>query len=64
MNTINLVLMCILCTMIGFAIGNIWGKETMKRTLSELLQKMIDGLNHATKSLEKADKENKKESGV
>lgn len=64
MNTINLVLMCILCAMIGFAIGNVWGKETMKRTLSELLQKMIDGLNRATSSVEKVNKENKKESGV
>ena len=64
MNSINLVLRSILCTMIGFAIGNVWGKETMKRTLSELLQKMIDGLNHATSSIEKVNKENKKESGV
>lgn len=64
MNSINLVLMSILCTMIGFAIGNVWGKEIMKRTLSELLQKMIDGLNHATSSVEKVNKENKKESGV
>ena len=57
MNTINLVLMCILCVMIGFAIGNVWGKETMKRTFSELLKKMIDGLNLVAKASDEKKKE-------
>ena len=59
MNTANIILMCILCVMIGFAIGNIWGKETMKRTFSDLLKKMIDGLNMASKSFEKIKDDNK-----
>lgn len=34
----------ILCVMIGFAIGNAWGKATMKHLFSELLSKLTEGL--------------------
>lgn len=44
MNTANIFLMVILSAMIGFAIGNIWGKETMKRTMQELLNQIISGM--------------------
>ena len=47
MNTPNIVLMCILCVIIGFAIGNVWGKEVMKRTFSELLNKLTEGMKLA-----------------
>ena len=42
MTTVNLVLTILLSAMIGFAIGNVWGKETMKRTFSELLNKLTE----------------------
>lgn len=48
MNTINIVLMVILAAMIGFGIGNVWGKEVMKRTLQSLLEQMITGMKNAT----------------
>ena len=54
MNTVNLVLMIILSVMIGFAIGNVWGKETMKRLFSETLNKMIEGLK-ASQSIKKEE---------
>ncbi len=47
MNTANIVLMVILSVMIGFAIGNVWGKETMKRTIADLLNKLTEGLKLA-----------------
>lgn len=53
MTTVNIVLTCILCTMIGFAIGNIWGKETMKRTMSQFLNKLTESLKVAAKSNDK-----------
>ena len=59
MNTINMVLMIILSVMIGFAIGNIWGKETMKRTFAELISKLTEGLKIAAES---TGSQNKKES--
>lgn len=48
MNTVNIVLMMILCAMIGFALGNIWGKEVMKKTLSGLLKQLIEGMKSAS----------------
>lgn len=47
MSTINIVLMCILCTMIGYAIGNTVGKESMKRIFSHLLEELTKNLNMA-----------------
>ncbi len=44
MNSINLALMIILSAIIGFAIGNVWGKESMKRTISSLLNDLTKGL--------------------
>ena len=44
MSTLNIVLMAILCTIIGFAMGNIWGKESMKRIFSSMLDQMTKGL--------------------
>ena len=47
MDTVNIVLMMILCTIIGISIGNAWGKETMKRTMTGLLDQMIRGAQTA-----------------
>ena len=57
MNTINLILMLALCTMIGFGIGNAWGKETMKRTFNEVIKQLTNGM---TAAVEKANEEKKK----
>jgi hypothetical protein len=38
--------------MIGFAIGNAWGKATMKKMFSDLLQKLTDGLKLAANAAE------------
>lgn len=56
MDTPNLILSMILCVMIGFAIGNVWGKESMKRTFSELMNHLVEGLKMAS-----GKTENKKE---
>ena len=47
MNTVNIVLMVVLAAMIGFAIGNVWGKETMRRIMQGLINQIIDGLKTA-----------------
>lgn len=47
MDTVNLVLMIVLSAMIGFGIGNAWGKATMKHLFSELLNKLTEGLKLA-----------------
>jgi hypothetical protein len=40
MDTLNIVLMMILSVMIGFAIGNVYGKETAKK----MFQTLIDSI--------------------
>lgn len=50
MSTVNIVLMVILSAFIGFAIGNAWGKETMKRTLSNFITQITEGLKTAAGS--------------
>lgn len=57
MDTVNLVLMMVLCAMIGFAIGNAWGKATMKHMFSELLNKLTEGLKLAAGKTPDKDKE-------
>ena len=57
MGTVNIVLMCVLFAMIGFAIGNAYGKAVMKKTFSDLLQKLTEGLKLAAS----AEAEKKKE---
>ena len=57
MDTVNLVLMIILSAMIGFGIGNAWGKATMKHLFSELLSKMTEGLKLAAGKVPDKDKE-------
>ena len=47
MSTPNIILMIALSVMIGFAIGNVWGKETMKKLFSEILNKLTDGIKAA-----------------
>ena len=56
MTTINIVLMCVLCVMIGFAIGNVWGKEMMKKTFSDLMSNLTEGLKNAASAQTQADK--------
>ena len=56
MDTVNIVLMIVLAAMIGFAIGNVWGKETMKRTFTELISKLTDGLKLAASQAEQNKK--------
>lgn len=56
MDTANLVLMIILSAMIGFAIGNAWGKATMKHMFSELLNKMTESLRLAAGKVGEKDK--------
>lgn len=48
MDTLNIVLMMVLCVMIGFAIGNIYGKETMKKTFQSVIDNIVKGLKGAT----------------
>ena len=55
MSTVNLILMVVLSVMIGFAIGNVWGKETMKRIFSDLLQKLTEGLKVAASEQKKKE---------
>ncbi len=50
MDTVNIVLMILLSAMIGFAIGNAWGKETMKRVMTGLLDQMIRGVRKQTEN--------------
>lgn len=47
MDNVNQILMMVLCVMIGFGIGNAWGKATMKHLFSELLNKLTEGLKLA-----------------
>ena len=47
MSTVNIVLMAILCAMIGFAIGNIYGRESMKKTVASLFDSLTKGLKVA-----------------
>lgn len=47
MDTVNMILMMVLCAMIGFAIGNVCGKESMKRIFSTLLDQMLKGIQSA-----------------
>ena len=55
MNTANIVLMIVLAAMIGFAIGNAWGKEAMRRTLSGLLNQLIEGMKRASEGGNKGE---------
>lgn len=48
MDTLNIVLMMVLCVMIGFAIGNIYGKEAMKKTFQSVIDNIVKGLKGAT----------------
>lgn len=52
MDTVNIVLMIVLSVMIGFAIGNVWGRESMKRTMSGLLEQLTKGISAAAKQRE------------
>ena len=40
MNTVNIVLMMVLCTIIGFTIGNAWGRTAMKKAFMNLLDEI------------------------
>lgn len=44
MNTVNTVLMMVLCAIIGFAIGNAWGRYAMKQAFMNLVEQILDGL--------------------
>jgi len=44
MNEVNTVLMMILCAMIGFAIGNVYGQNKIKMLIQDLLTRMTNGL--------------------
>ena len=52
MDTLNIVLMMVLCAMIGFAIGNVYGRETMKKTFQSVIDNIMKGLNGAAKKEE------------
>ena len=49
LSTVNIVLMMILSVMIGFGIGNIYGKEMMKKTLSDMIKTFIASIEKAAK---------------
>lgn len=57
MEPVNQILMMVLCTMIGFGIGNAWGKATMKHLFSELLNKLTEGLKLAANKPDNNTKE-------
>jgi len=41
LDTVNIVLMVVLSAMIGFAIGNSWGRYAMKQMIINLLTQFI-----------------------
>lgn len=47
MNTVNIVLMIVLSAMIGFAIGNSWGRYAMKQMINNLLTQFIGNAQKA-----------------
>lgn len=47
MDTLNIVLMMILSVMIGFAIGNVYGKETAKKLFQTVIDNIMKGLASA-----------------
>lgn len=55
MNTVNIVLLTILATMIDFAMGNVFGQTKMKMLFNDLLTKMTEGLKSAASSLTKKE---------
>ena len=55
MNTVNIILMVLLSAMIGFAIGNICGKETMKRIFTKLLDDLMKGMKAASEAGKKGE---------
>lgn len=44
MNTVNTVLMMVLCAIIGFSIGNAWGRYAMKQAFMSLVEEILNGL--------------------
>lgn len=52
MVTVNVVLLAILCLMVGFTAGNAFGKESMKRTLRDVLNQLINGLKLSAEKLQ------------
>ena len=44
MNDVNVVLMMVLCTMIGFTMGNVYGQNKIKSLIQDLITRMINGL--------------------
>ena len=53
MNQVNVILMMILCTMIGFAIGNVYGQNKIKMLIQDLITKMGNALK--TEAAKKTD---------
>ena len=56
MSTVNLVLMIILATTIGFAMGNVYGQAKMKAIFNDLLNKLTENLQAVAQSAKKGDK--------
>lgn len=52
MDTINIVLMIVLSAIIGFAAGNAWGKETMRRLYISFIDHITDGMKATMKKKE------------
>lgn len=53
MNQVNTILMMILCVMIGFAIGNVYGQNKIKMLIQDLITKMGNALK--TEAAKKTD---------
>ena len=55
MSTVNIILMAVLCAMIGFAIGNVYGRESMKKTVATLFDSLTKGLKNASEQAKKKE---------
>lgn len=54
MNEVNTILMMILCAMIGFAIGNVYGQNKIKMLIQDLITRMMNGIKSASE-MQKTD---------
>lgn len=61
MSTANIVLLAILSAILGFAIGNVYGKESIKRTIAIMLTQLTENLKKLSDISEKQKEVNKHE---
>ena len=55
MDTINIVLMIILASIVSFIFGEEYGRYRMKNTINKVLKEAIDGLKRASQANKKEE---------